>query len=586
MTAAKLKMLRTAKTYGVVGLRYVFIYMLSICIALQTNGILPTFMSSEAVYASTYPIAYSKYEKGDFKGAELALKQSLKKKMSKADLAKTYKLLGICAFMLGNKPTATDNFKRALKLSPSINILQNEVLDDSVIAFFSGIKGGGKKAPPKAAKVATKTVPPKPVTTAKKSPPLKITYLKVLSNVSTASVAIDGILAGQVNTLINTDPGKIEIEVSGQGYITKKVAVNISANQENTITVNLVKPQPKPKPKPKVKPTPKQKPEQPKNQQLVKKKKKKKKNSNKYAPDPGDEMFAGGGGGPAGPNSADQFEMDTGGGYAPPGYGAQPGYSAAPTYAQPPGYGPPPGYYAPPPAYYAPPPQPVYVPPPPPPDPYGGGGYVDPNAPPVGLAADPAAPVSNGAGAQGSSGNNLFYTLLPFGAGQFQNESYILGTVFLGAEAYALYFWYSKGQEATAFATNANKYLVENCSAADSDEETCESYRVASQKYTDETNAKAKMGLYGFLGLWVVGVAEAILNEPSSEPKGGRKKKAGRYAGIQYSPTPEGHHFSLMGQSYDNKLFAYDIGVDIAPTYSFESEKVENQLSLSLNLTF
>ena len=93
------------------------------------------------------------------------------------------------------------------------------------------------------------------------------------------------------------------------------------------------------------------------------------------------------------------------------------------------------------------------------------------------------------------------------------------------------------------------------------------------------------MGLYGFIGLWVVGVAEAMINEPTPEPKGGRKKKTGRYAG-QYTPTPDGHHFTLTAQQYDNKLFAYDIGVNIAPTYSFESDKVENQLSLSLNLSF
>ncbi len=597
MQAAQLKMLRSARTLGVPLLRYVFIYMLTLGIALPPSWTIPTVTGTETAYANSYPIAYSKYEKGDFKGAESALKKSLKKKLSKADQAKAYKLLGICSYMLGNKPAATNSFKRALKLEPKTSIAQSEVLDDSVIAFFTGIKGGGKKASPPA-KVATKAALPKPVTTAKKSPPAKMTYLKILSNVASASIAVDGILAGQVNTLINTDAGKIAIEVSAQGYITKKVSVNISANRENTITVNLLKPQPKPKPKPKPKPIVRQKPQQRYDQQLTTKKKKKKKKSNKYAPDPGGEMFVNErGGAPGDPDTATQFEMDTGRGYPPaqPGYGAQPGY-AQPGYAQPPGYGPqpgygpPPGYYAPPPPiYYAPPPQPIYVPPPPPPaDPYAGAGYADPNAPPA-MAADPAAPpgAGGGGGSQGSTGNNLFYTLLPFGAGQFQNKSYILGTAFLGAEAYALYFWYSEGQKANAVAAEANKHFVENCSAAASNEDRCdEPYLKESRDYVTETNKKAQMGLYGFIGLWVVGVAEAIINEPTPQPRGGRQKKTGRYAGIQYSPTPDGHHFSLVGHQYDNKLFAYDVGVDITPIYSFESDKIKNQLSLSLNLSF
>lgn len=167
------------------------------------------------------------------------------------------------------------------------------------------------------------------------------------------------------------------------------------------------------------------------------------------------------------------------------------------------------------------------------------------------MAADPAAPPTNtGAAAPAeSSDNNLLYTLLPFGAGQFQNKSYILGTVFLGAEAYALYFWYSKGQEASAFAATANKYLQENCPANGSNAD-CETYRVNSRNYTEQANKDSQMGLYGFLGLWVVGVAEAIINEPTPEPQGGRKKKTGRYAGITYSPTPDGHHFGLVGALY------------------------------------
>lgn len=576
-------------TIFVQALRQLCVFLLTFALAIPPTWIASMIVHTPLANGSTYAEGYSKYQKGDFKSAQSALNVAVKKKGSKASTAKTYKLLGIVQFMLGNKPGANLSFRRALKLNPASTISENEVLDTSVLGFFNGIKGGGKK-PTKPLAQAPKPKPaaPTPVaadTPGKSAKGLKKTFVKVLSNVPNASVSIDGILAGQVNTLINAEPGKIMLDVVAPGYIDRNISVNITANQENPITVNLIKPAPKPKPKPKIKPKAKPK--------LAKAKIKKKKKGNKYAPDPGKDMFdepGGGGGAPAGgPDLASQFEMEAGGGYAapPPGYGAQPpGYGAPP-----PGYGaPPPQYYAPPPPqYYAPPPPQYYappLPPPPPADPYGGGGYVEPGAPPVEAAPDPAAPAAGPAGDKGGSGNNLFISLLPFGAGQFQNGSTFLGVFFLGAEGAGIYYYMTKTKEADAFAAAANTYIKDNCQTEDADTDACAKYQTDSQTYVNGVRGKAQMGLYAFLGLWVAGAAESIINEPAPETKSKSKKKKRRYGGFSYTPTPEGHHFSLVGKEFEKSLFAYDVGVQIAPNWSPATEKVENDLSMSLTLEF
>jgi hypothetical protein len=589
-------------------LRQLFIYVLSFSVAMPPAWMMSAVVHTETAEASTYALGYSKYQKGDFKGAEQALRQSFSKNPDKATQGKTYKLLGICQYMLGNKNGATDSFRRALQLVPSTRVSPTEVLDESVVGFFNGVESRYAKTAKTAVKKATKKTPkqaaapaaaPAKTASAGGSKPLKKTFLKVLSNVANASISIDGILAGQVNSLINTDPGKITIEVTAPGYKSKTVSVNISPNQENTITVNLMKPQPKPKPKPKpkIKPQPKQKPT------LAKaKKKKKKKKGNKYAPDPGGDMFdepgGGGGGGPQGPDLATQFDADAGGYPQQPGYGAPPPQYYAP---------PPPQYYAPPPQYYAPPPQ-YYAPPPPPPppaDPYAGGGYAgDPGGgPPVDNAQDPAgpAPAGDGSGGDGgSSGNNLFISLLPFGAGQFQNGSIVLGLFFLGAEGAAIYYYMSKSKEADEFAATANTYIKENCQSEDSDEETCQKFQADSTAYVSDLRKKSQMGIAGFVGLWVVGAAEAIINEPKPEPATKKKKKR-RYGGFAYTPTQDGHHFSLLGHESKRSLFAYDLGVNVVPAgamnWTPEHGEVfgadlgreirdKNELSLSLTLEF
>src|SRR5690606_27133460 len=131
-----------------------------------------------------------------------SFKQALQKKMAPGAKAKTLKLLGISQYMRGNKGGAANTFKAALKANPKTVISQNEVLDESVIGFFNGVKGkqGSKGAGPKkqiAQKPKKAQGPPASKTGANKKK--TSTFIRITSNVQ-GSVFIDGILAGQTGS--------------------------------------------------------------------------------------------------------------------------------------------------------------------------------------------------------------------------------------------------------------------------------------------------------------------------------------------------------------------------------------------------
>src|SRR5690606_9626795 len=122
----------------------------------------------------------------------------------------------------------------ALRYNPNEYINPNNILDPSVIPFFNQIKGE-----------LTRTASsnhPRPGPTKSK---VAGTLLLVNSNVQNASISINGIIAGQDNSELNVNSGKTVIQVTAPGHLTRKVQVNIAANQKNVITVNLSKPRPK-----------------------------------------------------------------------------------------------------------------------------------------------------------------------------------------------------------------------------------------------------------------------------------------------------------------------------------------------------
>lgn len=569
-------------------LRATFVCLLSLLIALP-----PTYLASSVVYApnvmaSTYAQGNGKYQKGDFKGAETALRQALQRNLPKAEKIKTLKLLGICQYMLGNKGGAASSFKQALALNPGLTIAQSEVLDDSVIPYFNS-----QKSAPRPSAAAKPAYPPPKPASAPSAPlagtkPLKQTFLKVLSNVPTAQISIDGIIAGGANSLINTDPGKVQIEVTSPGYITRKINVNVVKNRENTVTINLEKPKPKPKkPKPKLQPSAPSGPTtvaatKPGKRPGKRPGKKAGGKNNVYAPTPGDDLFiddaaatgsdtSSGGGGGGGPDLAQQFEMESGTGYGapPPGYGTPP--AATPGY----GYQPPPVYYAPPPpTYYAPPPT-YYTPPPPPPpagDPYAGA-YQDPGAPPDPAgAAGPADPGGSDRSEKKSSnkGPSTLMLIGPFGLGQFVTDRPLFGLLVMGAQAGGLYFWYSQMNLANQTATDTTTYLNANCNESNgtlSDEEKarCSDFRNQRQAYVDDLNSKAMMGMGLFAVAWAGGAIEALIYDPP-KPKKKRKKKS-RYGGFSSYSGEEAPYFSLLDEPPENRTerastdFRWDMGV-------------------------
>lgn len=80
--------------------------------------------------------------------------------------------------------------------------------------------------------------------------------IRIGSNVSSARILISGIIAGNVNTPIEVDPGDLELEVSAKGYVTRQVKLSAVKGKETALTVDLeVAKKPRPSPR-KRKPSP------------------------------------------------------------------------------------------------------------------------------------------------------------------------------------------------------------------------------------------------------------------------------------------------------------------------------------------
>lgn len=461
------------------------------------SALLPT-----TVTAQTYTAGYTKYQRGDFKGAERSLLQAVTKETSKSATANSWKLLGICQYMLGNKGGATTSFKEALAINTGLIIASGEVLDESVIAHFNKIKSDiieANKPPPPPAPPPAPPPPPKPlVKKPVKKPVVAVaipaidiaeedaaaeavtpttegaasskkggTFIVVQSDTPDANVMIDGILAGQVGSEIEVEPGMLVVEVAVPGEDAKIQKITAVKGQVNTITVNLIKP-------PQIKKIAKKKPKK-----IKKVSRKKKKN---------DEMFADKPGAPqrAGYNSATEFDSDTASGVSP--------YAPAP-----------------------------------PPAPYYGQPYQQPQVAMNNQPYDDR--YENRAALHG----NYFIAALPFGAGQFQNRTVGTGMLFFAGEAGALYFYTAKNKEAKS--TEADIALYEEEAKLNEGEKTDEEkdadavYIQETRDYVASTRAKAKLGLYGFGALWVAGAIEAYINDPiaksASQPQ--RRDRAPGY---------------------------------------------------------
>lgn len=102
--------------------------------------ILGCLLLSLPAYAQTFEDGYQSYVRNQFPVAELQFKNALRKATVDEDKAVLLKYIGICQYMHGDKKNAQQSFSQALKSDASITIESEDVLDPSVITFFSGIK--------------------------------------------------------------------------------------------------------------------------------------------------------------------------------------------------------------------------------------------------------------------------------------------------------------------------------------------------------------------------------------------------------------------------------------------------------------
>ncbi|MBC7532491.1 MAG: hypothetical protein H7318_13030 [Oligoflexus sp.] len=102
--------------------------------------ILGCLLLSLPAYAQTFEDGYQSYVRNQFPVAELQFKNALRKATVDEDKAVLLKYIGICQYMRGDKKNAQQSFAKALKSDSGITIESEDVLDPSVITFFSGIK--------------------------------------------------------------------------------------------------------------------------------------------------------------------------------------------------------------------------------------------------------------------------------------------------------------------------------------------------------------------------------------------------------------------------------------------------------------
>jgi hypothetical protein len=161
--------------------------------------------------------------------------------------------------------------------------------------------------------------------------------------------------------------------------------------------------------------------------------------------------------------------------------------------------------------------------------------------------------------------------LLPFGAGQFYNGSFMLGLLFAGAEAGGIYVYMSKTKSANDAAAATNAYIAankDNSVIQDDEEERLkyEKFIADSKKYVEGERKSATMGMIAFGALWGIGVVESILN---GKPKKKKKKKKRKYSPFGlYGPAEDDQYYSLLADPPENRsLYAVDWQMGVVPTY-------------------
>ncbi len=228
--------------------------------------------------------AWQKFKSGDLLAAKVESANALKAAKNPQQKSEALKVSGIVAYSLGSKEEARKYFAEAKRFNPSQSIRSSEVFDASVIVFFQSVKpsvqiapasrrvsGTAQQTPLKPSSPPAKSRSSSPLTSkmaakalgspAQKeggflspsmSPQKKGTFIQVLSNVKSATISIDGILAGSPSDLIQVKAGKVIFEVTAVGYLPAKGTLKVAegATAKASVNLRLANPPKAPAPKP------------------------------------------------------------------------------------------------------------------------------------------------------------------------------------------------------------------------------------------------------------------------------------------------------------------------------------------------
>ncbi len=598
----------------------------------------------EMAFSQAWKAGRSSLMKNDFKTAKNQLSAAVKKSRPGQELAETYKYLGVAHYMSGDKKSALQAFRLAKSNYPSVRLSPNEVLDESVISLFNQANNrraaaSASSGMTRSAKKGVQNLPRQnqssvPAISRQKS---KRTLLKVVSNVPSAAVSIDGINYGSAGQELEVPPGTVILEVAANGFKPKAIKVKLQPLTSSLVNVNLEKIIIAPKPVPRATPLTQAKIPLPGQPKAVSSKKPSANKNDLFGDDPmGNQSFS------VAPPVAPMPQVVT----PPPapvqpvmpqqGY-AQPGYAQPPTgYPMPPQYGPSPypvypqyapmqpygapaypaapyGGYMAPPNPYAYPPTPAPYAPAPMADPYGG--YLGP--PPEASVVDPGvAPLADGPGASGgglppppisptdssqkAKSKNVaqdkcgMIRLLPFGAGQFCNGSTLKGAAFLGGQVASLYFYRTNSTSAVSVKKKLDAYLQERVIARDEtteDQSEFDAETIQKEKETNDTIAKAnqnaQFSMVSFVGLWGIGVLDAYINKPvTTNKKKTKKPRITLSYDLDLDTAPLGTWaIAVPNQSFSKNVdVAAEYKLGYTPVRDFDTNNILHSLTFGVTL--
>lgn len=198
--------------------------------------------------AQAYLQGYSRYQRGNIKGAIAALESAITQAKNESDLVNIYKYLGISFYSDGQKEKAAESFKKALRIDPKIEINPDEVLDPAVIEFVNGIRStmttkATEKESENPQNATHETATDSINSTEKKTvPPSKksiTSRIRIKTNAPQAKIIADGQTLGSAGETIVYKIGMTTFTIEAPGYKSRKFHIDLKKDQETRLMVPL-----------------------------------------------------------------------------------------------------------------------------------------------------------------------------------------------------------------------------------------------------------------------------------------------------------------------------------------------------------